>query len=54
MRIPKNLRTLKINFEEADVLGIGLKGFIQFFELEELGASVAHKTEILDHVVLKI
>jgi hypothetical protein len=33
---------------------LGLKGFIQFFELEELGASEAHKTEILDYEVLRI
>ena len=32
----------------------GLKGFFWFFETEELGASEAHKTEILNYEVLKI
>lgn len=30
------------------------KDFIKFFEMEELGASEAHKTEILDYEVIKI
>ena len=32
---------------------LGLKDFIQLFEMEELGASETHKTEILDFEVLK-
>ena len=32
----------------------GLKNFFQFCEMEELGASETHKTEILDYDVLKI
>ena len=31
---------------------LGLKDFIQLFEMEELGASETHKTEILDFEVL--
>ena len=33
---------------------LGLKNFFQFFEMEELGASDAHQTEILDYDIFKI
>ena len=45
---------LFINILGPQFLWLGLKGFIQFFELEEPGASEAHKTESLDYEVQKI